>query len=66
MMTTMTVREAILFSARLRLPASISLADKKLRVDQVLKTLRLFGYQGWLVPGHARFRAYRGTTGWMR
>ena len=40
MMTTMTVREAILFSARLRLPASVSLPDKKDRVDKVLQTLR--------------------------
>ena len=39
MMTTMTVREAILFSARLRLPASVTLADKRARVDQVLTSL---------------------------
>ena len=36
MMTTMTVREAIYFSARLRLPAAVSLADKKDRVDKVI------------------------------
>ena len=35
MMTTMTVREALLFSARLRLPASVSLADKRDQVDKV-------------------------------
>jgi len=34
-MATMTVREAILFSARLRLPRSMSLAHKTLRVQQV-------------------------------
>mmetsp|Transcript_46744 Transcript_46744/g.111291 ORF Transcript_46744/g.111291 Transcript_46744/m.111291 type:complete len:660 (+) Transcript_46744:45-2024(+) len=41
MMTTMTVREAILFSARLRLPASVSIADKKDRVEKVIHLMHL-------------------------
>ena len=38
---TMTVREAILMSARLRLPQSISLADKVKMVDSLLELLHL-------------------------
>mmetsp|Transcript_94503 Transcript_94503/g.137985 ORF Transcript_94503/g.137985 Transcript_94503/m.137985 type:complete len:623 (+) Transcript_94503:57-1925(+) len=41
LMATMTVREAILFSARLRLPRSMSLAHKTLRVQQVIELLHL-------------------------
>ena len=40
-MATMTVREAILFSARLRLPATTPLDEKRKRVSQVIDLLRL-------------------------
>lgn len=41
LMATMTVREAILFSARLRLPATTSLEEKQRRVNQVIDLLHL-------------------------
>ena len=40
-MSTMTVREAILFSARLRLPRSCALQEKERRVDEVIRLLHL-------------------------
>jgi len=39
--TQMTVRETLLFAARLRLPASVSLAEKQRRVDEILRKLSL-------------------------
>ena len=40
-MATMTVREAILFSARLRLPVTTTLEEKHRRVEQVIDLLHL-------------------------
>lgn len=40
-MATMTVREAILFSARLRLPAATPIDEKHMRVNQVIDLLHL-------------------------
>jgi ABC-type multidrug transport system ATPase subunit len=40
-MATMTVREAITFSARLRLPPAMPLAEKVTRVEQVIQLLHL-------------------------
>ena len=37
----MTVRETLLFAARLRLPRSMSLAEKEARVDRILSQLGL-------------------------
>lgn len=44
-----TVREALLFSAKLRLPKSMALKEKMDRVDKVLEMLRLEPYQHVLV-----------------
>ena len=41
LMATMTVREAILFSARLRLPGGMSLQEKEMRVSHVIELLHL-------------------------
>jgi ABC-type multidrug transport system ATPase subunit len=41
MMATMTVREAIMMSALLRLPAILSIAEKEKRVDDVIKLMNL-------------------------
>ena len=38
---TQTVREALNFSAALRLPSSVSLDERKKRVDEILRSLRL-------------------------
>ena len=43
-----TVREAIEFSARTRLPESVSLFTKMRKVDEVLKLLDLEGKKGYI------------------
>ena len=49
LMPTMTVREAILFSARLRLPGSMPLQEKEARVQQVIELLHLGGCADTLI-----------------
>jgi len=39
--TTLTVRETVLFSARLRIPNSVTLAEKEAKVDKILEQLGL-------------------------
>lgn len=46
---TMTVREAVLFSARLRLPSSISIQAKTKRTDSVLRDLLLTPFANDLI-----------------
>ncbi|KAJ3273819.1 hypothetical protein HDU76_010769, partial [Blyttiomyces sp. JEL0837] len=41
LMPALTVRETLMFSAMLRLPESVSIAEKKKRVEEVLSTLGL-------------------------
>lgn len=41
MMATMTVREAIMMSATLRLPATLTTAEKEKKVDDVIKLMNL-------------------------
>ena len=57
--TQMTVRETLLFAARLRLPASIPLSAKKARVDALLTKLNLISAADTIV-GDVRRRGISG------
>ncbi|EKX39193.1 hypothetical protein GUITHDRAFT_76568, partial [Guillardia theta CCMP2712] len=59
MMGTMTVREAITMSARLRLPASIPLTEKLKRVEEVIELLHLDKCKDSVI-GYAKERGISG------
>ncbi|KAJ3213671.1 hypothetical protein HDU67_002592 [Dinochytrium kinnereticum] len=59
LMPTLTVRETLMFSATLRLPESIPIAEKRERVDEILSTLGLSQIADSLVGGGGR----RGISG---
>ncbi|KAM3567811.1 hypothetical protein VYU27_010050, partial [Nannochloropsis oceanica] len=59
---TLTVQETLLFSAELRLPASMSLAAKKERVEQVMEELNLTGVKDSLIGD----KLHRGVSGGER
>jgi ABC-type multidrug transport system ATPase subunit len=52
MLPTLTVRETIMFSANLRLPESISLFEKKARVEEVLHMLGLAHVGNTIIGGN--------------
>ena len=56
---TLTVYETLLFAARLRLPREMSLAEKKIRVDEVLTELGLNKCSNTRI-GNARLRGVSG------
>ncbi|KAJ3119576.1 hypothetical protein HK100_000246 [Physocladia obscura] len=62
LLPSMTVRETLLFSARLRLPESMSAKEKEERVDSVLETLALSHVANSRVGGFGK----RGISGGER
>lgn len=57
--TQMTVRETLLFAARLRLPASVPRAEKERRVDELIEKLALGKAAGTII-GDAKRRGISG------
>lgn len=57
--TQMTVRETLLFAARLRLPASVSMSEKERRVDELIDKLAL-GKAANTIIGDAKRRGISG------
>jgi len=60
--TQMTVRETLLFAARLRLPSSVSLIEKERRVDDIIAKLSLVKAAGTIIGDVKR----RGISGGER
>ena len=60
--TQMTVRETLLFAARLRLPSSVSLEEKERRVDDIIAKLSLVKAAGTIIGDVKR----RGISGGER
>jgi ABC-type multidrug transport system ATPase subunit len=59
LMSTMTVRECIMFSANLRLPDAMGKAEKESRVDQVMKDLGIYHLKDRKIGDHM----HRGISG---
>jgi ABC-type multidrug transport system ATPase subunit len=62
LLPTLTVRETVLFSAKLRLPESVSFDEKKAKVDEVLHMLGLAHVADTVVGGNGK----RGISGGER
>ena len=56
---TETVRDALLFSAKLRLPDDMPVSEKEARVDQIIEKLKLSDCQNTLIGNDA----IRGISG---